>query len=339
MQEIADVSLLKFGNMTTPVTGTTGLANLADNNENTFGYVTGTRGYYGLSLGTPTAIGRVDCRSTLNGFDASGWASGPNTIELRAADTQPDGSNFETHGVLLGSITFTETANTRVTRTVVSTNAVTQFLFVWVVLKTTVYAEAADITFFKPSAPAAPTLKTGTWSLRATDYRIALERTQLWWKKNGVYCWSCFHELRFDIELPEPSYVKVFGSINLAHRGGVYTNVGWGIKATVRTANSFAAMPPIPSSSVDLAYWQSVENTGLIPGSKRASNILGIEDHYRNPSIEYGVWLPAGYHRIEHWGNSHRTGMPEDGAYVELNQNPVPDSADPYTMLFMEVYR
>lgn len=75
------------------------------------------------------------------------------------------------------------------------------------------------------------------------------------------------------------------------------------------------------------------------PGSKRASNILSLEDHYRASEIAYALTLPAGCHRIEHWGNSHSSGQTTDNSYVELNQNTVPDAADPYTMLFLEAYR
>lgn len=171
-----------------------------------------------------------------------------------------------------------------------------------------------------------------------TDNRIALNRTQFWWKKSGQYCWSCIHELRFDIELPEPSYVKVFGPINLVLRGNS-EGAGWGVKASVRSAASFAAMPVIPASSVNLAYWQSVEATGIIPGSKDAGNIPSMIAHYDNPKMNYAIHLPAGCHRIEHWGCSHTAGYPEDNAYIELNQNATPDAADPYTMLFLEAYR
>lgn len=171
------------------------------------------------------------------------------------------------------------------------------------------------------------------------DKKPALLATQFWWKKSGAYCWSCIHELRFDIELAEPTYIKVFGNVNLMHRGNATGAVGYGIKATVRSAASFAAMPTIPVSSVDLAYWQSVETSGVIPGSKDAGNILGIEDHYAAPKFNYSLELPAGCHRIEHWGNSHQSGAAEDNAYVALNQNAVPSAADPYTMLFIEGYR
>lgn len=187
-------------------------------------------------------------------------------------------------------------------------------------------------------APAsAPQPDPGGKRLVLHDSRAALNKTQLWWKKSGQYCWSCFHELRFDLTLEAPSYVRIYGPVNLTHRGNATGAVGWGVKATVRSAPSFSAMPAIPVSSVDLPYWQSVETTGVIPGSKVAGNILGIEDHYANPTLSYSLELPAGCHRIEHWGNSHRSGAPEDNAYVELNQNAVPDAADPYTMLFLEV--
>ncbi|KQV28223.1 hypothetical protein ASC97_07745 [Rhizobium sp. Root1203] len=71
--------------------------------------------------------------------------------------------------------------------------------------------------------------------------------------------------MRFDVTLDAPAYVKVFGTVNLTHRGNIVGAVGYGVKATLRSAASFAAMPTIPASTVNLAYWQSVETTGVIP--------------------------------------------------------------------------
>jgi hypothetical protein len=178
----------------------------------------------------------------------------------------------------------------------------------------------------------------GPSGLIAEMSRVALNRTQLWWKKNSQYCWSCFHELRFDLVLPIPARVKVWGNVNLTHRANVAGPVGYSIKATVRSAEAFDQMPVIPASSVDLQYWQSVESGGVIPGSKDGGNIFGVEDHYGHPKYNYKLDLPAGCHRIEHWGNSHTTAGSEDNAYAELNQNDVPDPEDPYTMLFLEAW-
>lgn len=171
-----------------------------------------------------------------------------------------------------------------------------------------------------------------------TQEKIALSRTQFWWKRNDQYCWSCLHELRFDVYITTRSRVRVFGALNLKHRGQHSGPVGYGVKASLRSAPSFADLPVPPQSSIDLPYWQSVENTHIIPGSKRAGNIASIAHHYGPVEISYALTLEPGAHRIEHWGCSHTMGYPEnESAYVELNQNAYPDPKDPYTMLFMEV--
>ena len=179
--------------------------------------------------------------------------------------------------------------------------------------------------------------------------RFIKGRPQLWWKENGQYCWTCLHDFRVDFEVIEHSIMRTNGNISLVHRklSGISAPIGYGLKFSLRrNSESFDAMPEVPASSINLAYWNSA-SSNIIWGSKKAGNIASYDDHYANPSFEFEVDdLDAGFYRLEAWACSHSTAWPDGtNGLIEVNQNLLPNgdvdlvSAEnnPYSYLTLRV--
>lgn len=156
-------------------------------------------------------------------------------------------------------------------------------------------------------------------------------RAQLWWKEQGQYCFARIGGLCVDFEVAEASTLEANGAASLVHRhlNGIGGPIGWALLFTLRRAeNGFHEFPAIPSSSINLPYW-----LGAAPfeiwGSRKAANIASIDDHYANPSINFGVRsLTPGFYRLETWGNAHSTAWPDGtNGLIEFNQNLLPDGS------------
>ena len=173
-------------------------------------------------------------------------------------------------------------------------------------------------------------------------------RPQFWWKQQGEYCWSCFHELRVDFEVTEASTLEATGKLSLKHRklNDIQAAIGYGIRFTLRySSTGFSALPAIPASSVNLEYWQSA-SASPVWGSKIANNIVSHTQHYANPTIAFDVDLVPGFYRLEAWGNAHSDAWPDGtNGLIELNQNLLPNgqvdlvsaNSDPYSYMTVTI--
>lgn len=169
---------------------------------------------------------------------------------------------------------------------------------------------------------------------------------QSWYKENGQFCWACLHELRVDFEICELSDLSFHGKLNLIHLGAVVGGVGWGVKATLRYhPNGFGGMPAIPSSSINLGYFNSAQPF-VVAGSKCAGNIESVTEHYGTAVLGAEKWnLQPGFYRLEHWFNAHSSNAPVEpqcNGIAAVNQNRTASGAldnagnyaDPYSALF-----
>lgn len=176
-----------------------------------------------------------------------------------------------------------------------------------------------------------------------TFRRVVLGKPQFWWKEQGQFCWTCIHDLRVDFVTGDCLGEMAFaGMLNFKHRklNGKQDWIGWGIKLSLRCADSFAQMPAIPASSVNLAYWQSAP---ILPFSKVAGNILSAADHYGfAPLAGVADLEPCKAYRLEAWANAHSSAWPDGtNGLIEMNQNegstPEQIWADPYSYLTVKV--
>lgn len=161
---------------------------------------------------------------------------------------------------------------------------------------------------------------------------------QLWYKTGSEYNWTILHDLRVEFVITEESVLHWYGSINLKHRNLVTGPVGYAIKASLRYAETCAALPTPPVSGINLAYWQSAQPY-IVYGSKRAGNIASIAAHYAEVALDgRKVLATPGCYRLDWYGNSHSDAAPTTNGLIELNMNgDSSDTTDPYSVLFVDV--
>lgn len=163
---------------------------------------------------------------------------------------------------------------------------------------------------------------------------------QFWWLTGGQSNWIILHDFRVEFEITEPSILRWYGSINMKHRGvGTAGPVGWGVKASLLYAETCAELPAVPSSGVDLAYWQAAQPY-ILYGSKRAGNIASLAQHYDTADLNGRAILEdEGCYRQDWFGAAHSDGVPYGtNGLIEINMNGnSSDTTDPYSVLFVDV--
>jgi len=151
----------KFGNLTYG----SGLAAVFDGTEATTGYAQGTIGWAGVDFrSSPQRIGRAEVVSATNGFDASG-ATSEILLELRAKNGSPPVNPGD--GVFIGADAqwFTD-QNLQRTVTLNCVDNVTEWDFVWVMVKTGVWSVMAEVRLFGPRSRRNSTRGRRPWRTR-----------------------------------------------------------------------------------------------------------------------------------------------------------------------------
>ena len=233
--------LTPFGNM---VSGG-GLAAVLDSNPGTTGYAQATTGYCGVDLVTPKRIGYVEIVSATNGYDASGLTS-QITLKLYGKNTSAPAN--ATDGTLIGTLGPFMDTNAQLIKTIMSTDLVTEYRYVWAVITTGVWAVAATLRVFEAGEIVEPVASS---AVRFKVVRRCDELTPLTFVGTPIPAFQAF------VRLNGPAELAVSFQANVVHRGeftGVNGTVGYGFAVLYRTATTFAELAS--------AAWETICSSG-----------------------------------------------------------------------------
>lgn len=233
--------LTPFGNM---VSGG-GLAAVLDSNSATTGYAQSTTGYCGVDLVTPRKIGHLELTSATNGYDASGSLT-QITLKLYAKNGSVPAS--ATDGTIIGSLGPFTDVNSQLTKTITSTDLLTEYRYVWAVITTGVWAVAAALRLFEATAVNEPVASTAA---RFKLVRRCDEPHLLQYVHTAIPAFQAY------VRLSGPAEMEASFEANVVHRGditGVSGVVGYGFILRYRTAATFAGLSD--------AFFQTIRATG-----------------------------------------------------------------------------
>lgn len=281
----------KIGNLTSGY----GLASVFDGSNSTSAYTPGTLGWVGINFsGAPKKVEKVEIVPADNGFDASGSTS-PIILSLRAKKgSAPTGAS---DGVLLGSLSFID-VNYYLTRTLISTDQLSAWDFVWVSISTGVWASASELRVFESeavvSAPIAPATTTTVYQ-KACNSAFSLPQAVV--EVPGF---------TFDIAADEAGVALVDYRVNVAHVGNLFSPtflgaIGTGAQFTFKYSHTFPGL--------DSAAWQ-------VPANSK-SNGVNIDErnpaHYANVGLSTSIPIQPGFYRFTLFMTAHTDGDTRDG--------------------------
>ncbi|GAM99128.1 hypothetical protein U91I_02768 [alpha proteobacterium U9-1i] len=271
-----------------------GLSAVFDGSTSTNGYAEATTGYAGIDFGgSPKRISKAELVSATNGFDASG-ATTDITLSLYGKNgAAPSGA---ADGVLLGVAGPFGDVNAQTTRTILSTDVVTQYRYVWAVISTGVWAIATEVRLFESVEPTAPTGE------RLVIRRSCDEVFPLTWDLSEI---PHFH---VTARLNDPAVARLFFQVNVTHRGEFTSYmdvVGFGFLIEYRHAATFA--------NLAAASWTTA------PNAISGGNIIDRGNHhYGAATIVSAMNAAAGFYEFRVRGSAHSTGSSLDGLAAVL---------------------
>lgn len=281
---LLDVSSLpKFGNL---LQGG-GVAAVFDG-QNSTAWAEGSVGWVGVDMSNqPKRINYVEIVSAVNGFDASG-SNTPIELELRAKNGASP-SDFS-DGVLLASHSFMD-VNVQRSMTLYASDKHTKWDFVWVVIKSEIWAVAAELRIFETAA------------IRVETPQAHIFRRSCGEKINLNFSAVEFAPIRISFELSETRVVSHDFHGDFIHTGYAYNGsqsfqgvVGVGVFVVRRCSPTLDGLASAP--------WISDDN------EVGGGNILSISQHYLNKSISGAVELGVGFHEFSVWASCHTALLP-----------------------------
>lgn len=145
MYKLPTAGLTKIGTLT--LGG--GLSAIFDGDTGTTGYIDTTTGYVGIRFPWRLRIENIVIKSASNGFDGS---SSNTTVTLALYGKSLGVPSNSTDGVLLGSTSFMD-SNVLTTKTITSSDNLSEFESAWIKITTGIYCIASELEFYVTNPP------------------------------------------------------------------------------------------------------------------------------------------------------------------------------------------
>ena len=267
-----------------------GLNGIFDGNAGTSGYAQSTTGYAGIDFNSaPRRIEKVEIDSQSNGYDASGLTS---QVTLKLYGRNGAAPASATDGTLLGSIGPFTDVNALQTKTIVSSDQVTQYRYVWAVITTGVWAAAVSIRLFAALAPLEPVASDARRIIvhRRCDEAIALSQLE-----------TEVQPFRVTLRMNAPAVLKIHFQCNTTHNGpvtGYNGAVGIGFALYYKYAETFAGLAGAP-----LVF---VRATGCNISERNPQ-------HYGETPMVAAMSTLAGFYEFRMTGSAHSDGSSLNG--------------------------